>query len=168
VASAGFVTIQGVQAGHSPWPHAGRLGPNPDVSWSPWPDWLADACKPEEHQDARRPAWNISYLVALEDRRAAYVLSLSDGTSSADIDIEGQRVGHVGRDGRLLQERLLEIAGRWVAMGRPTNADYTSTLTPMAADARVDENPPLSWVIDRLDYRQVVRLTPGRGSSTDG
>jgi len=168
VAAAGFVAIQGHQAGHSPWPHVGRLGPDPNVEWSPLSDRLEKALDRGEGQGSWRPTWDMDYLVALEDRRAASALSLNDGTSSAAIDPKGGRVGHLGPDGRELQDRLLELAHLWVDLGCPARADYTSTLTPLGPNIAVAANEPLSWVVDRLDYRQVVRLSGARLVGNEG
>ncbi len=43
---AGFVAIQGQQAGCRPWPHAGRLGPEPRGRMVPLPDELAAGLLP--------------------------------------------------------------------------------------------------------------------------
>jgi protein-L-isoaspartate(D-aspartate) O-methyltransferase len=157
VAPARFVAIQGHKAGPSHWPHAGRLGPDPKVEWSPLSDWLVRALEQGDGQDPWCRTWDMDYLVALEDRRAASALSLNDGASSAAIDPKGGRVGYLGPDGRELQDRLLELACMWVGLGRPARADYTSLLSPLEPTSAVMATS-LSWVIDRLDYRQVVSL----------
>ena len=164
VAAARFVAIQGHQAGPSPWPHAGRLGPGPKVEWSPLSDRLVHALEQGEGQDPWCRTWDMDYLVALEDRRAASALSLNDGGSSAAIDPKGCRVGYLGPDGRQLQDRLLELAYLWVGLGRPARADYTSLLSPLEPNTAVAATS-LSWVIDRLDYRQIVSLERGPVSS---
>ena len=109
-----------------------------------------------------RPSWgraaDLAYLVALEDRRAAFGASLSDGTSSASLDPDHRRVGHVGATGRDLHNRLLEIIERWAALGYPGMGDYLSTLSPLGACAPAGSGPQASWAIDRFDYRQTVAL----------
>lgn len=162
VTAAGFVAIQGHQAGQSSWPHAGRLGPDPDVEWSPLPDWLVQALKPDEGKDAWSRALDMDYLVALEDRRAVSALSLKNDASSSAIDPKGWRVGQVGSDGRKLQDRLVQLADMWVGLGRPAKTEYTSAFTPTRPNATVAPNASLFWVVDRLDYRQVVSLSRGR------
>ena len=159
VAAAAFVAIQGYQAGHSPWPHAGRLGPDPDVEWSALPDWLVNALEPDEGKDAWSRIFDMDYLVALEDRRMVSALSLKDESSSAAIDPKGRRVGHLGPDGRKLQERLLQLADMWVGLGRPAKTEYSSVFSLTRPNATVAPNEPLSWRVDRLDYRQVVSLS---------
>jgi protein-L-isoaspartate(D-aspartate) O-methyltransferase len=189
VGPAGFVAIQGQQAGCRPWPHAGRLGPEPEVEWSPLPDELAAGLFPAAGDEGgdraawagppwagpawaraawaraawARPSWgrvaDLAYLVALEDRRAAFGASLSDGTSSASLDPDHRRVGHVGAHGRDLHNRLLEIMERWAALGYPGMGDYLSTLSPLGAWAPAGSGPQASWAIDRFDYRQSVALS---------
>ena len=178
------MAIQGRQAGCRPWPHAGRLGPEPEVEWSPLPDELAAGLFPGADDEAgdrtpwgrapwarpswgrapwARPSWgraaDLAYLVALEDRRAAFGASLSDGTSSASLDPDHQRVGHVGAHGADLHNRLLEIIDRWAALGHPRMGDYLSTLSPLGAGAPAGSGPQASWAIDRFDYRQTVALS---------
>lgn len=161
VAAAAFVAIQGYQAGHSPWPHAGRFGPDPDIEWSPLPDWLVRALEPDQGKDAWSRIFDLDYLVALEDRRMVSALSLKDDASSAAVDPKGCRVRHVGPDGRKLRDRLLQLADMWVGLGRPAKTEYSSTFTPTTPNATAAPNAPLSWVVDRLDYRQVVSLSRG-------
>ena len=93
--------------------------------------WLVHTLEQGEGQDPWCRTWDMDYLVALEDRRAASALSLNDGASSAAIDPKGCRVGYLGPDGRELQDRLLELAYLWVGLGRPARADYTSLLSPL-------------------------------------
>jgi protein-L-isoaspartate(D-aspartate) O-methyltransferase len=179
VGPAGFVAIQGQQAGCRPWPHAGRLGPEPEVEWSPLPDELAaglvpgaadegghrpGSARPSRARPSRAvPSWgraaDLAYLVALEDRRAAFGASLSDGTSSASLDPDHRRVGHVGAQGHDLHNRLLEIIERWAALGYPGMGDYLSTLSPLGAGAPAGSGAQAFWTIDRFDYRQTVALS---------
>ncbi len=161
VGGAGFVAIQGRQAGHSPWPRAGRLGPGPDVQRASIPEWLAAELQAVAGDDG--PDWtrseDLAYLVALEDTRAAYMLSLADDGSSAAISVREGRIGWDGPGGPALLDRLLDIVGRWVALGRPSTRDYRSRFVPLAApdrDKPVDDRP--QWIIRRVDFAQVVTL----------
>lgn len=120
-----------------------------------------NALESDEGKDAWSRIFDMDYLVALEDRRMVSALSLKDDGSSAAIDPKGRRVGHLGPDGRGLQDRLLQLADMWVGLGRPAKTEYASTFTPRTPNAKTPPNPSLSWVVDRLDYRQVVSLSQG-------
>jgi protein-L-isoaspartate(D-aspartate) O-methyltransferase len=157
VRTAAFVAIQGRQAGRDLWPNSGLLAPQGPLDWSPLPRWLIPHLKADE---GRRPAsvggpWGLFYLIALEDRQACFILSLRDESSAAVIDPAGERIGRVGPGGEQLSARLLDIAGRWVALGRPAMNDYDSTFTALATQPGDDE----PWVIERVDYRQTIRLS---------
>jgi protein-L-isoaspartate(D-aspartate) O-methyltransferase len=160
VGGTGFVPIQGRQAGHSPWPQAGRLGPRPDAEWAPLPEDLAGELRPGPGQGAGGPrTWDLAYLLALEDRRTAYMLSLADDGSSAVINAREGRIGWAGPLGPALRGRLLEIADRWAALGRPSVRDYQSRFRSLAGeDAGEPGEDSRQWVIRRIDFAQVVRL----------
>lgn len=165
VGRAGFVGIQGHQAGRSPWPRSGRLGPEPAAQWSPLPAELAADLRPEEGRRSigSRGMWDLAYLLALEDRRTAFMLSLAEDASSAAIDAEGGRIGWAGPEGSPLRDRLLEVAKRWTALGRPAVGDYRSDFTSRS-DAGPGEEVPSSqaWVVDRVDFRQTLRIDAER------
>lgn len=161
VGRAGFVRIQGYQAGRSPWPRTGRLGPNPEVEWVALPADLAAELRPKPGRETigNRRMWDLAYLLALEERRTSHMLSLAEEESSAAVDSSGDRIGWVGPAGEALRDRLLEVADRWVTLGRPSLGDYRSTFTPLPAARRVSlMTPPNGWSLDRLDFRQAVRL----------
>jgi hypothetical protein len=69
----------------------------------------------------------------------------------------------VGPHGSELKDRLLEVAQRWVALGRPAMSDYVSTLSPLRTDTPARPNTRLSWTVDRLDYRQTLAVDPLAG-----
>jgi protein-L-isoaspartate(D-aspartate) O-methyltransferase len=168
VGRSGFVAIQGHQAGGSPWPHARAAAVPDQVCWDPLAEDLAAVLRPEVGREAIGGvrAWDLAYLVALEDRRAASMDGLSDGTSSAGLDSGEGRVGYAGPDGRLLRDRILDLASLWMSLGSPILADYHSSFTPLADEVgsdgregfRIDSG---EWQIDRIDYRQRVTLRQG-------
>ena len=174
VGRAGFVAIQGYQAGRSPWPRAGRLGPGPAAEWGALPDRLADELAPEAGRQAigGRRMWDLAYFLALEDRRAAFLLSLAEEDSSANVDAAEGRIGWTGPAGPVLRDELLVTAERWIAIGRPGVADYTSVFVPLGAESGSrpaeddqQQQPPVQrWSIDRVDYRQIVRAYPRPGA----
>ena len=165
VGRAGFVAIQGHQAGRSPWPHAGPLGPRLEVEWAALPAGLAAELQPEAGRETvgGRRMWDLAYLLALEDRRTAFMLSLADHASSAAVDPGQGRIGLVGPDGPAMRDRLLEVAQRWVALGRPSLDDYTSAFTSLAQAAGREAAGPAAtrWTVDRVDFRQTVSLKSG-------
>jgi protein-L-isoaspartate(D-aspartate) O-methyltransferase len=171
VGFTGFVAIQGRQAGHSPWPRAGRPGPIADRDWAPLPGGLAAELRPppgEEERDEPRSC-DLAYLLALEDSRAACMLGLADDGSSAVISAGEGRIGWAGPGGPALRERLLEIAGRWAALGGPSMRDYRSRFRPLAGDGvgePAGDGP--QWIIRRLDFAQVVSLRGVLAESSDG
>ena len=161
VGFTGFVAIQGRQAGHSPWPRSGRPGPIADSDWAPLPGGLAAELRlpPGEDEPAEPRSCDLAYLLALEDTRAAYMLSLTDDGSSAVISAREGRVGWAGPGGPALRDRLLEIADRWAALGWPSMRDYRSRFLPLAGEGtgRTAGDHP-QWAIRRLDFAQVVSL----------
>jgi protein-L-isoaspartate(D-aspartate) O-methyltransferase len=161
VGRSGFVRIQGHQAGASWWPTGGQFDPSQPMQWSALPDDLAIELRAEPGREAvgGRRMWDLAFLLALEDRRSAFVLTLADAASSATIDPIGKRIGWTGTHGSALRLRILELAERWVDMGRPSIHDYTSTFRLLAERASAEEAPePSRWTIDRLDFRQTVLL----------
>lgn len=157
VGRAGFVGIQGHQAGRSPWPHSGRLGPQPELWWAALPGASAADLKPEAIGGRRM--WDLGYRLALEDRRTACLLSLPEGGSSAAVDPGTRPIGWAGGKRPALRDRNLAIARQWVAMGRPAVGDFTSRFTPLtdapSGPASVRSDTGLS-MIDRVDFRQTA------------
>jgi protein-L-isoaspartate(D-aspartate) O-methyltransferase len=164
VGRSGFVGIQGHQAGRSPWPRAGRLAPGPAVKWTPLPEPLAAELSSEPGREAigGRRLFDLAYLLAMEDRRTAYMLSLAEANSSAVIDSPGGRIGRAGPAGEALQDRLLETAELWRQLGRPTVHDYASNFNPAGPEVPLtgEQEGGVRWVIERLDFHQEVRLKP--------
>jgi protein-L-isoaspartate(D-aspartate) O-methyltransferase len=172
VGGTGFVPIQGRQAGHSPWARTGVLAADPDVEWAPLPEELASELRPEpaaEDPDGPR-TWDLAYLLALEDSRAAYLLSLADEESSTAVSASKGRIGWAGPGGPALRDRLLEIASHWMVLGRPAMRDYRSHFRPLAAEGPAPEPvaDSLYWTIRRLDFAQIVRLSDAGDSSAGG
>lgn len=161
VGRAGFVAIQGHQAGYSPWPAAGPIRSAAKVDWSDLPVWLAADLRPEPGRAGLGAfrLWDLAYLLALEDRRAAFMVSLSEGSSSAAVDSAAGRIGRAGPGGTLLSDRLLEIAERWADLGRPSLNDYISHFVAHHAESTDHRPVPAEWVVDRVDFRQTVTLT---------
>jgi protein-L-isoaspartate(D-aspartate) O-methyltransferase len=165
VGRAAFVAIQGHQGEKSPWPQVPEFHANARMHWAPLSSDLAKRLRPDPDQVATtgQHTWDLAYLLALEDPRAVFLLSLNEDGSWAAIDPGAQRVGWTGPAGPALRDRMLEIAERWCALGRPTITDYTSTFRPMSyrdrhASGIGAENG--HWIIDRIDYRQTVEINP--------
>jgi protein-L-isoaspartate(D-aspartate) O-methyltransferase len=163
VGRSGFVAIRGHQAGRSPWPHAAPLGPDPEAEWADLPAGLAADLRPEEGREAigGRRMWDLAYLLALEDRRTASLLSLADDGSTAAIDPGRGQIGWAGPGGPSMRARLLEVAQRWVTLGRPSLGDYTGAFTPLATAAPEQDPAVAQWIVDRVDFRQTVSLGMG-------
>jgi protein-L-isoaspartate(D-aspartate) O-methyltransferase len=159
---AGFVAIQGHQAGRSPWPGAGPTRPGSDVEWAPLPGPLADVLRPEQGRETigGLGLWDLAYFIALEDRRAGSITGLVADRSRAEIDRGGDRIGWSGANGPELRDRLQELAWRWLELGRPTVGGYTNSFSPIVP-GRVEHVPGVQgrWVIDRVDFRQTVSLS---------
>jgi protein-L-isoaspartate(D-aspartate) O-methyltransferase len=170
VGFTGFVAIQGRQAGYSPWPRSGRPGPIADVDWAALPGDLAAELRlpPGEEEPDEPRSCDLAYLLALEDARAACMLSLLDDGSSAVISAREGRIGWAGPGGPALRDRLLEIADRWAALGWPSMRDYRSRFLPLTGDGMGEgtgepAGDSAQWIIRRLDFAQVVSL---RGAGT--
>ena len=117
------------------------------------------------HIRAMGPDWDLDqateFLVVaatLLDLKAARLLP------AAEVEEEEDLALLEARDllfARLLQYRAYKrvaaiLAERWAALGRPSLADWRSTFVPLITD------PPAGteheWLIDRIDFRQVVTL----------
>jgi protein-L-isoaspartate(D-aspartate) O-methyltransferase len=172
VGRTSFVGIQGRQALRRPWPAPARHGPEPVLSWSELPAWLAGplAVGPAGDDPDADPVWDLAFLVALEEHGASFLRLAGDG-SVARLEPLVSRVGWGGPRGPELADRLLDMAERWVDLGCPTMADYQSTFTPLAGagpatsgagtgagEPPAGSEPPARWVVDRVDFRQTLEL----------
>lgn len=158
VAPSAFVRVQGRLAQPGRWPVASATLPTEGV--------LAESLSSELRRALNRPGrpeWDLSYFVGLADRRAANVNGpgLADGGAVATIDAPSGRVVWSRRTGRPLRDALLGHAHAWLRFGRPAATDFRSEWEPLErppGDAG-DRGP---WYIDRVAYRQVVRLVGPR------
>lgn len=157
---SGFVSIQGAQAGHSPWPDCSAPHPNTPTRRH-LPAALAAALV---SPDPTRPHWNprewaLGFYVALRDGRAASTAGLLDRDSFAGI--EQGRIAVAGPRGSDLAQELLADAQDWLQMAAPGLERYHTSFTPAALDtpgvpaASVPEGP---WAIRRLRHTQTIRL----------
>ncbi|MBO0731715.1 MAG: hypothetical protein J2P57_20820, partial [Acidimicrobiaceae bacterium] len=153
---SGFVAIQGHQAERSAW--TGHSPPPGRVQRAPLPAGLVEHPPRLDDRDGRGPlwVWDFAYLVALEDRQATSMAGLSSADSLAAVD-PGRNDLVWSRPARPeLRDRLLALAERWQSLGRPSLTNWQSTFVPLAADPPIVTEPV--WVIDRIDFRQIVTL----------
>jgi len=163
ISPSGFVSIQGRQAQQSPWPNAYRrpLGqPQREADHTEsLSDWLAAALTPEPGRERIGSAqlYDLSFLLAVEDRRTVSLLTLVDEDSRAWIDPIARQIHRVGPRGSALQESLLGTMSRWRELDRPRISDYSCVFTPLDGPPPAPTGGP-EWTIDRVDYRQTLRL----------
>ena len=178
VTCAGFVPIQGRLAGASPWAERSStsrswpgtvpfemivrrpLGPAlavrlPGSGWG---------------EEAWRRAWDLHYCLALWDRRATSLLTLH-GNLGARASLELLR-GELVLSGAAedLAADLLAHTERWLSLGAPRMSDFVSELVPVGADDRPSDvasgwreegRGGRRWVVERVAFRQTVRLDQG-------
>ena len=164
VGRSAFVTIQGRQAGHFPWPNGRQVPAGTNRSSLDLPDDLAHLLvSPPERRLTRAVAvWDLAYYVALEDARASGLLGLADGDGST-ARIEETAIEWSGPHGLGLADRLLALAQAWLEKGRPGAAEYISTFSPRALSAEpTNLDDGTTWHIDRIDFRQRVWLPARR------
>ena len=158
VAPSAFVRVQGRLAVPSHWsPGAGPLLA-PRTLTEPLPTDLGRALG-----RSARPEWDLSYFVALADRRAANGSgpALADDGALATIDAGSGRILWSGRDGRSLRDALLGHAQAWLDLGSPAASDFLSEWQPLdAADPAGGNRTEAGqlWSIDRVAFRQIIRL----------
>jgi protein-L-isoaspartate(D-aspartate) O-methyltransferase len=165
VGHSGFVDIQGVQGGRSPWAPLRRPGPPPPGATTvPLPGAVHDAvAAPDRGRPRWTPAaWALSLYVALRDPRAGFGASLADGGASASI--EGGRMVLIGEAGDLGAD-LLVLARDWLALGAPGFDRYATAFARQpAASARPHLTGPSvtggPWHVVRLRHHQTVTLAP--------
>lgn len=161
VGRAGFVVVQGHQApGRKLWPYAGRVKAVDEPKEHPLPDELSDVFSPppERERLGNVPLWDFSFYLALAEPRTAHLGAVADADrSSAAIGREG-KLRYSGPSGRALADDLVAHATAWDALGRPGAGDFDNEWLPKSTET--PDVGSAGWVIDRVDYRQVVRLEP--------
>lgn len=134
-----------------------------ELTWTALPADLAADLQPvpNRQQIGAQRMWDLAYLLALDDRRTAGLLSVTHDGSRASVDPATGRIGWAGTEGPALRDRMLALARQWVTMGRPSAGDFTSRFTPLS------HTPPAApatqrWIIDWIDYQQTVTLNNSR------
>jgi protein-L-isoaspartate(D-aspartate) O-methyltransferase len=158
VGHSGFVSIQGDQAGGSPWPGARpRSAPGASARSSPLPRALVAALRRADGSDAH---WSpgLGLYLALRDHRAG-IGHLVDGSAVAEIRGD-QLVVDGGADE--MGARLVALAEDWLALGAPGLDRYRTVFVhrPTSEPRLVEPTTPAGpWVVERLRYRQTITLT---------
>lgn len=157
VGRTSFVAIQGRQAARSPWPASDRGARELPLKWSPLPRGLTSAMRsrPGEEGSDLELAWDLAYLLALEDHRASFLRLVEHG-SVARLEPALAAIGWAGPGGPALRDRLLAVAQRWSELGCPAMAEYESKFTRLGTPGPPPEDAV--WVVDRFDFRQTLRL----------
>ena len=162
VARSGFIRIQGELDQRGPW--VGCRPPRLDrATRHPLPARLASLV---EEGMRSADAWDFHYDLALHERRVPWLLTLSgpgpgSGATSAAVDPVAAELVVTGEAGPLV-ERLLARYDDWRERGSPAATDYESEFVPL--DDIEPDRSPNRWTLDRIKYRQIVRLveTPMR------
>jgi protein-L-isoaspartate O-methyltransferase len=174
VAHSGFVTMQGDQAGGSPWP---RL-PLPAAAGAPPPAVRHQALPPDVAErlhgldGAVERSGSFALYLSLRDGRAGPGC-LCDRPATDDGPVgpggaylRGDRLVITGAgDGDALAARLVELTRDWLDLGAPRLDRFRTAFTrrPMTAPRLVEPTTAAGpWVVERLHHRQVVTLAdPG-------
>jgi hypothetical protein len=147
VGRSGFVAIQGRQARRSPW---SAPGPPPPGALETAPAGAAGGGGPA--------LWDLGFFVAISDRRAGPPASLHDQEGSGAFS-NGVEVAWYGPGGPALRDRLVALAEEWTDLGRPPAEGFACRFDAPAGPGMVGRGDDGRWVVDRLDYRQVLDLT---------
>jgi protein-L-isoaspartate(D-aspartate) O-methyltransferase len=164
VGRSGFVAIQGRQAGRSPWVARGPL-PSRALGVA-LPRGVARALAGGEgrHRDGLG-WWDLGYYLAIGDRRASLPAGLTDGAGSgASISPTAADVNWYGPQGSDLRDRLLALVVEWLDAGRPAADDFECRFAAPAGPGFVGRVGSDEWAVDRVDYRQSLRLRSISGS----
>jgi protein-L-isoaspartate(D-aspartate) O-methyltransferase len=165
--NTGFLPLRGTHAGPSPWPAARACAAGRAQGWAPLGSRLASRLSPGPGDEGAGRARDLAFLVAMEDARAGF-LGLHAGGSMARVDCRRGRVGWSGPAGPELAGHLVGLGHLWLGLGCPRAADYLQSFSlrgpgPRRGPGRVPA-APAAWAVDRVDHRQVLRLTlPGGG-----
>jgi protein-L-isoaspartate(D-aspartate) O-methyltransferase len=161
IGASGFVSIQGRQAGGSPWPEARRPDRSAAVTRTRLGPDLTAALTAEGPEGAGAPgAWGLSFYLSLRARDVGLGVSLVEGADRAALDQHDLvRTG----DADHLAGRLLEFAQDWMALGAPALDRYTTSFVPRrGGQPAIDHAAPPQgpWTIHRLHHDQTVTLIP--------
>lgn len=162
---SGFMPIQGVLAWANPWQALLSGGPG-NLSWRrPLPEGLLPM-EEKDHPLGNRAHLAFQFFLALSARELwadSCGYGLADPGARAVVKITPK--GIVGRYPRgeartceRLYERLLETLARWERLGRPTPKDYELHFVPKLRPPEPPGNPERTWLIERIQYWEVVRL----------
>jgi protein-L-isoaspartate(D-aspartate) O-methyltransferase len=160
VGRSGFVRVQGIQASRIIWPN--ESPPPTDPVTTPLPSAVAQVLDPSGldrgNPVAARAIWNFAIYLAVRDRRASRIMTLSDESSRAWIRSGG--LATHGSLGPALGRRLLEIAADWIDLGCPGLDRYALRFEPIpsVAEGGGPDSKSSPWSIDRIDYRQHLTL----------
>ena len=157
VARSGFIRIQGELDQRGPWVACGPQPANAGATRHPLPGRLAALVD----DGMRSPdAWDFHYDLALHERRVPWLMTLSGPGPSpamAAVDPVTAELVVTGAAGPLV-ERLLARYDDWRERGSPAATDYESEFVPI--DSVEPDASPARWTLDRVKYRQIVRLRP--------
>lgn len=151
VGRSGFVRVQGVSDRTLRWPRS--VTPGAHARRLPLPPELA-IFRGGVNDLGTEDAWSFYYYLSLADPRAVLTGSMVDGGSGLILFLAE---GHVLAWGdESLYEDLLAHVRRWRALGSPGLECFVSQFVPIDEPAPAVGQP--SWVIDRIAYRQYVRV----------
>jgi protein-L-isoaspartate(D-aspartate) O-methyltransferase len=155
---SGFVRIQGSQASYRVWADAAPAAV--DYRVERLPTVLAEAFDPPIPGSPHRMSglWDFATYLGIRDRRAVSGPGLCADSSAAMI--RGDTMAIAGPGGGVLAERLLAVGRSWVELGCPGHDRYAMTFTAKDAGPVPPDTPGGPWVLDRIDYRQHVTLSP--------
>jgi protein-L-isoaspartate(D-aspartate) O-methyltransferase len=161
VGHSGFVSIQGEQAGQSPWPEC-RPSPPADAGarTEAVPQELLPALgRGDPSMPMSRPGeWALALYLALRDSRAGFGASLAAGDAGATIS--RGRLLLTGPADDLAQD-LLRLAEEWRRLGAPGLDRYGTSFVrrARAAPHLAPPSPPTGpWYIRRLRHLQAIHL----------
>jgi hypothetical protein len=121
-------------------------------------------------EEAWRRAWDLQYCLALWDRRATSLLTLHGNREArASLELGSGELVLSGAAEELAAD-LLAHTERWLSLGAPRMSDFVSELTPLGEDdrpstgasgGREEGRDGRRWVVERVAFRQTVRLDRG-------
>ncbi|MCD5407756.1 hypothetical protein LR090_00565 [Candidatus Bipolaricaulota bacterium] len=162
---SGFMPIQGVLAWANPWQALLSGGPGKLFWRRPLPEGLPPM-EERDHPLGNRAHLAFQFFLALVARElwvdsCGYGLVEPGAKAVVEITphgIEGRCPPGGSRACERLYERLLEALERWERLGRPAPEDYELHFAPKSRLPEPPENPERTWLIERIQYWEVVRL----------
>jgi len=173
VERSGFMPIQGEMDWVNPWRSARISGMPSTPLWSrPLPDSLSPSDgEASVYKDPRHRGFHFFLTLASRDHwftNRGYGLA-DTGTGSALVvtteSVEGfSATGHV-KSLESLHERFVYLFELWEQLGCRYPEDYALSFVPKGEPPVTEANSDRTWIIERLFFWEIVRLSEGERAS---